>query len=194
MAEIELQRKEQTFPAWIWVVLALLLIGLVLWWWMASQNNQAAVNTTNGSEVTTQQGMATANMPLAAIAANPDNYFGQEVSGMATITEVMSPSAFRVEQDGTAMFTYWAAAPTTGNTPTAGQRISMTATVRDPQNLQQYVDATFLEGATLGDLQNEPAFLVVSNGELQNGAAGTEAGGVGQTLEEAGEAVTPGTQ
>ncbi len=193
MAEIDLQRKEQQSNAWLWLVLAIIIIGLV-WWWIASRDNQTATTMPNDG-VAAQTGVADPNLPLAAIAANPDNYFGQEVSGMASIIEVMSPNAFRIQQDGNSMFAYWPEAPTTGDTPAVGQSLSLTGTVRDPMNMQEYVTTGMLDDATLTTLQGEGAFLVVTNGELQNQAMGG-AGGVvdqmGETAGQAGEALTPG--
>lgn len=205
MAEIDLQRKEQQSSAWLWVVLAIIIIGLV-WWWIASRDNETAGAGAPNNGVASQTGAANPNLPLAAIAANPDSYFGQEVSGMASIIEVMSPNAFRIQQDGNSMFAYWPEAPTTGDTPAVGQSLSLTGTVRDPKNMQEYVTTGMLDDATLTTLQGEGAFLVVTNGELQDqnmgGAGGVvnemgeAAGQAGETVtegaREAGEAVTPG--
>lgn len=198
MAEIDLQRKEQQSNAWLWVVLAIIVIGLV-WWWIASRDNATAGAGPGMPEngVAAQTGAANPNLPIAAINANPDNYFGQEVSGMASIIEVMSPNAFRIQQDGNSMFAYWPEAPTTGDTPAVGQSLSLTGTVRDPKNMQEYVTTGTLDDATMTTLQGEGAFLVITNGELQDqtmGGAGGVVDEVGEAAGQAGETVTEGAR
>jgi hypothetical protein len=119
-------------------------------------------------------GQAAAAMPLAAIRANPDGYFGQSVSGLATVDSVVGAQGFWIKQGDTRMFVAHdlAGAPATQNVA-AGDMVSLTATVENPDTMETAVPGLLnLDAATRTTLQGEPAFLKASNLEVQNGGEG----------------------
>ena len=182
MAEVRIERKEGA-SGWTWLI-GLLLLGLIIWWIVAAvsgDRNEAATDpaapavtatdpTTGTATTAPGAEAATPNLPLAAIRANPDNYFGKPVSGLATVTEVVSDRGFWVEQDGSRIFVVKdGALDAPAAAVSAGQKASFTGTVINPDGMQEQVPGILdLDESTLKMLQGEPAFIHATNLEMQN--------------------------
>ncbi len=182
MAEVEIQRKQGGVPWWAWL-LGVLAVAAILWWIIdaATADRDAEVATTtptvtepavtSGTQPAPTPGAeaATAELPLAAIAANPDAYFGKPVSGLATVTEVVGDRGFWVEQDGNRMFVVKAEPLAESANIVAGNRVSFTGTVINPDNMQQQVPGLLqMDESTLKMMQGLPAFIHATNIEMQN--------------------------
>lgn len=199
MAEIEIQRKEGGVPAWAWIVGALLLAALI--WWMVAANTgerrEAGVDTTappaagmttdtsaqtsagtgvagKGMETMTPNvEAANANLPLAAIQQNPDAYFNKWVSGMGTVTEVLSDRAFRIEQDGQQMLVVKAENIVETTNIVQGSQVSFSGMVVNPATAADRVPSMDrLEEGTRQRLQSAKAFIHATNIEMQNSETG----------------------
>ncbi|MBW3623729.1 MAG: hypothetical protein KY468_10015 [Armatimonadetes bacterium] len=175
MPAVDIERKESTgVPGWVWIIVGLLVLGLLAWLltaqpWRAGDANVPAVgqvipgvDNTEGTTATTA-GTAGAGegawFPVAAIRANPDAHFGQTITGVVTVSEVAAPGGFWSDINGEKMFfVAEGAAPNL----TAGQRVSVTGTVRDPQQMEQVPSVMQMPEETRRYIQNEKAFVQAS--------------------------------
>jgi hypothetical protein len=152
MPELEMERRERSgVPPWVWILLAILVIALI-WWAIAAMDRDEEA--------------AAPGMPLGQIAASPQNYFEQEVSGLATVEEILSDNAFWITQDGQRMLTVYGGSPLV----VVNRQVSMTATVISPQ---EYATEDIrwglpdLDPQTRSVAANQPAILHATNVELQ---------------------------
>lgn len=112
MAEIPIEKKSS--KAWLWILLALLILGLLLWWLLSDDDEAELVTAPVAVEetmapatpMTATDGTAAAQGPvtLAAITANPSAYFGQTFTGEVEVPEVPTDRGFWVTQDGARVF------------------------------------------------------------------------------------------
>jgi hypothetical protein len=178
MPELEIQRREsQGMPWWVWLLIAALVIGLI--WWMMGANTgrdiaETPATTTPNEQVAGERQATTTGdltsaewLPIPAMRANPDNYFGQSVSGIGTVTETVSDRAFWLEQRGERVLVVMDEALTTAPTLTAGQAVSIRGTVHNPDQMQQVPGVMQLDTARQTMLQGEPAFIEATSIEVQ---------------------------
>lgn len=166
-----------------------MLLGALIWWMVAGsgERREAGLDTTapvatgvtgntaaqtsagTPGQTTSDVTAANANLPLAAIQASPDKYFNQWVSGMATVTEVLSDRAFVIEQDGTRMLVVKAENVVETTNIVAGNKVSFSGMVVNPANAAERVPSMDrLEEGTRQTLQSEKAFIHATNIEMQN--------------------------
>lgn len=193
MAEIEIQRKQGGVPAWAWI-LGLMVLGYLIWWLVtANSGNRAntagdittpttSVATVNNAENGTETPetaaseaatptieAANANLPLGAIQAKPDAYFNQWVSGMATVTDVLSDHAFWIEQDGKRMLVVKADNIVQSTNIVSGNKVSFSGMVVNPAQAADRVPSLDkLQESTRQTIQSESAFIHATNIEMQN--------------------------
>jgi hypothetical protein len=179
MAEVEIQRKTPGASPLTWLI-ALVVLGVLGWWaytTIGMGRDRSAVSPTPYAMTSPTAGTAspdgpvaaTPNLPLAAMRANPDAYFGKEISGLATVAEVMGTRAFIIEQDGTRVYVVTDAAIGEASGMGVGKQVSLTGTVVNPDEMQQRLsNINELETTTLKALQGEPALIHATNLEMQN--------------------------
>ena len=108
-------------------------------------------------------------LPLAAMRANPDAYFNKWVSGLATVTEVVSNKGFWIEQDGVRAFVVKAEPLVESREITAWNKVSFSGMVVNPAEAQQRVPVmSQMDDETLNMLKAEPAFIHATNIEMQS--------------------------
>ncbi|GAB4451586.1 MAG: hypothetical protein OHK0029_01030 [Armatimonadaceae bacterium] len=184
MAEVHVERKEGV-SWWPWLLAALVVAGII--WWIVEANDRDVAETTpaytteqtyqNEGVAATQPAtnvgdpeLANPNMPFAAIAANPDAYFGKPISGMATVAEVdPSGEGFWIEQDGVRMFAVRDESLIYTEPLVEGQRVSLTGTVSNPSQIPAMAPTSEnISAETMTDVRDEKAYLMVTNIEPQN--------------------------
>ena len=112
MAEIPVEKRSS--KAWLWILLALLIVGLLLWW-LLSEADEEETDLAEGAVATEQVGAGTAapgtaeagtdEMSIAAIQANPSAYYGREgFTGEVTVGEPLTDRGFWIEDNGNRMF------------------------------------------------------------------------------------------
>jgi hypothetical protein len=178
MPELDIQRRQSAGGSWWAWLIGAIILALVIWWIVAAATggsqhtaqapaaNPAAVGASQppqeqvaGSRQT--EGLTSAEwLPLAAMRANPDNYFGKSVSGVGRVAEVLPQNAFWIEQRGSRVLVVEAARLAGQVTPKVGQEVSLQGTVHNPDKMQQVPEAMKLSTATQKQLQGEPAFIV----------------------------------
>ncbi len=113
MAEIPVEKKSSS--NWIWLLLLLLLGALLLWWLLSENDDDAdlatadtdivAADTVDGVGQSTADNEVNNEMTLAAIAANPANFYGQDgFTGRVDVGGPLTDRGFWVEHEGTRMF------------------------------------------------------------------------------------------
>jgi hypothetical protein len=179
MPEIDIQRRPATgVPGWVWVLGALLLIGAI-WWFAAGradrdQMTQAPVadERVAGSRGEMPGVSDQGFMPVAAILANPDAHFGQTVSGLATVSDVVADRGFWIhdasaQEGGQRIFVALDAAVQSPPTLAAGQRITLQGSVANPKGMEQMPGVMALPEETRRMLQPQPAFIRATEVEVQ---------------------------
>lgn len=168
MAEIQMEKKERSGAAWIWVLLAVLLIALLVWWLWPTRNGivePAAVETT--TVTTAPLPPVTSEPTLALINANPQEWVGREFSGTVTVPEVPTDRGFWIEQDGQRLFALLvdreSEEPININ---PGQRLQIRGTVRDATHLAQ-LQGDPLTGPTEEIVRQQPAYLVAGETAIE---------------------------
>ncbi|GAB4451582.1 MAG: hypothetical protein OHK0029_01020 [Armatimonadaceae bacterium] len=191
MARVNIQPT--TTPKWIPFLVVIALIAGVLWWLAEIGDNDDRLLRTEVTSAYNEEAypaygeaadgvvvvqpmvverpvldvpkQATPNMPFAAIAANPDAYFNKPISGMVTVSRVAQDGyGFWVKQDGVEMF----AVRSSSNLfepLKVGQKVSMTATVYDPN---KRIPAVGISPQIRDEVRDDPAYLWVNNMEAQN--------------------------
>jgi hypothetical protein len=139
MAErVELERKEQQSNWWIWLVVGIVALALI-WWLLAAQRGPQ----------TGQEEEVAGPLPVAQILGSPQQFHGQEVHGVATVSEVVSPDAFWLEQGGERIFAVWDRGMLGGgNDVVQGQQISLAGTVEPAARLQDHQNLIVDRGTT----------------------------------------------
>lgn len=164
MPELDIQRRPATgIPAWVWLLVALLVIGLI--WWMVARTGREQVAQAPAADGqvagTREETVGTTDygaLPVAAILAEPNAHVGQTVSGVVEIDEIVGQRGFWAEEAGQRIFVAMdAAAPPPALT--AGQRVTVRGTVADPQQMEQVPAVTELPQETREMLRTQPAFI-----------------------------------
>jgi hypothetical protein len=178
MPELDIQRRETTgMPWWVWLLIAVLAVALIWWIIAATTGDRELAEMTPGVAPTEQVAGAREDagdltsaewLPLAAMRANPDNYFNQSVSGIGTVAEVASDQGFWIEQRGERVFVVKDEPLVATPALTTGQQVSLQGTVHNPDNMQEVAGVMQLDEATLKMLQGEPAFIKAAAIEVQN--------------------------
>lgn len=182
MAEVHVERKAGV-PWWVWLLAALLLIGLI-WWAVAANTGQqtaggdATVAVTAPADQAGPDVVVVRAIPVVAIRATPIEFIGKPVAGTATVAEVVSDRGFwlRGEEGTDRIFAVLddsiAESPPDVN---AGQQVRLEGIAYDVARLEQ-LPVKKLEADARQMLQNEPVFLHVQNIEILGEAgAGTGA-------------------
>ncbi|MBW3624831.1 MAG: hypothetical protein KY468_15620 [Armatimonadetes bacterium] len=205
MPEVEIERRTgPAVPWWVWLLVALLVLGL-LWWLLAANNAPQRVADTLPGTTTTTAGAPegvdeAAVIPVDQIILVPANYLNQNVSGTTRVAEVISDRGFWIEENGQRIFVALAqGVPETPPDVNVGQRIFLTGTVEEPDNTQ----VGGLEADAQKAIQGQPAFIRATSVRIldgvgaatgttdaagMNGAAGTTDGAAATTT---GTGTTP---
>lgn len=168
MAEIHVEKKSGGL-AWLWILLAILLIAILVWlFWPDAQNDpltEAVPGTTAGDTIalppppTIEPIETPAESTIGAIRANPQQWVGREFSGAVTVAEVPTDRGFWVEQDGQRLFAIVHEPTEERIDINPGQRLMILGTVRDASYLSQ-IQGEPLSEETSGIVRGQPAFLV----------------------------------
>ncbi|QQN73442.1 hypothetical protein [Croceicoccus sp. YJ47] len=172
MAEIPVEKKSS--KSWLWLLLALILGALILWWILADDDDDAEMLTTD-TEVSETADMGDANatptmasdMTIAAIAANPQAYIGQEFTGEADVGGPLTDRGFWIENDGARIFAIIIDEPR--EVPldiNPGQRLSITGgTIREAGEMTD-VEGVPLDEDTRNVLADQEIFLIVDEANI----------------------------
>jgi len=138
MANIPVEKKSSS--SWIWILLALLLVGLLIWWLLSEANDDDAEVATiadTESVETAQDGETGAITTLAALGNLPE-LVGREINlEDVAVTEVVGDMHFTVAEGDREALVKFDQVPTP-DTPkeglidvNPGSRVSIEGTVRD---------------------------------------------------------------
>lgn len=180
MAEIQIERKKGGGLAWLWVLLALLLIALLLWmFWpraevirpmepLAVGTGTVLTGTAPAEPAPAEPAPAGGSEPtIAAINANPQQWIGREFSGVVNVTDVPTDRGFWIEQEGQRLFALVHDQP--AEVPIeikSGQRLRLRGTVRDASFLPQLPGET-LTSATEQIVRQQPAYVVAGETAIE---------------------------
>lgn len=109
MAEIELERKKSGSGAPWWILVALVVVGLLVWAvWPDDEETLVAGDDIEqvapAAETGAEPLAADAGMPVADIVGDPVTWAGQDVSGEVTVVEVPTDRGFWIENNGQRVF------------------------------------------------------------------------------------------
>lgn len=162
MPELDIQQREHAgAPWWAWLLGALALIALI-WVGVEAFDNdrtarQAPQEVVAGERQVIREGDL---LPVAVILASPSSYFGQEVSGVANVTEVISDRGFWVENEGQRAFVILGQGiPEAGVKVRAGDRITLTGTFMESQKLGEMPEIGQLEADTRQAIAGQTGFI-----------------------------------
>jgi hypothetical protein len=171
MAEIRVEKKSY---AWIWWLLALILLALLLWWMFAGRDEPEVAVTEPGvvaeepaaeleplPGAETEFGAQAEGIPFAEILGTPADWAGRSVTGEVRVAEVVSDRGFWVEDDqGQRLFVLLNEVPGEIKEINAGQRIRMV-------DAQIYDDLANVPGEIDDQarqiIEGQPAVLVVDS-------------------------------
>lgn len=178
MAEIPVERKSSM--AWLWILLALIILGLLLWWALDDGEEEVAVQSAPteivGEQTPAADPMASpapggteAGMSIAAILANPTEYVGRDdFQAEVGVPEVPTDRGFWVEDQGNRLFAIIIDEPR--EVPldiNAGQRLRVTkGMIRDATFLSQIPGRT-LDADTKRIVQDQDAYLIVNEDNIE---------------------------
>lgn len=167
MAEIPVKRKSSL--AWLWLLLAILVLALLAWWVLSDEDEGDRVSTEVVTEsmiaespVTTSAGTTTP-MSIAAVLSNPAAYVGRDdFAAEVTVPEVPTDRGFWIEGEGQRMFAVLIDNPQ--EVPidiNAGQRLRVAnGMIRDASFVDR-MPGKPLDADTIALIRDQPAFLVV---------------------------------
>lgn len=170
MAEIPVERK--TSLAWLWILLAVLLIGLLIWWAASGDNDEElTVGTEPAAVVTTPESVGTApRISIGDILGDPAAYLGRD-DFRAEVTvpadAEMTDRGFWIEDEGERLYVILNDGPM--EEPI---HINPGQTLRIDQGMLR--DRTFfpdlpgeLDATTENIAEQQPIFLVVDEGNIE---------------------------
>ncbi|WP_299307007.1 hypothetical protein [uncultured Croceicoccus sp.] len=168
MAEIPVEKKSS--KSWLWILLALILGALILWWILADDDDDVEMLTTD-TEVSETVDTATptmaSEMTIAAIAANPQAYIGQEFTGEVDVGGPLTDRGFWVENDGARIFALIIDEPR--EVPldiNPGQRLSVSGgTIREAGEMTD-VEGVPLDEDTRNVLADQDVFMIVDEANI----------------------------
>lgn len=168
MAEIPVQKKSSM--AWLWILLALVLLGLVIWWATAGDDDEELAEPVAAE----QQADGTADLTaadgptLAAILANPSQFFGSEFSGEVTVGDTLTDRGFWIESDGSRLFSLIVDEPReVPKDINAGQRLRISGgMIRDASSLSD-LEGRELEANTREVIAGQEVIMVVDEADIE---------------------------
>lgn len=193
MADIDLQRKERGGLAWLWALLALLLLALIVWWlWpdddaevMAPGEDVEMVEPAPETEPT-----SVVDVGIAQILANPEQWIGRTFPDTrATVAQEMTDRGFFIEDQGQQLLVILIDQPEEEPldiNPQQTVRIT-DGTLRSPDYLGQ-IPGDPLEADTEQLVRDQEIFLVVDERNIS-----ILEGGVPQEGTDPAEGVIPDT-
>ncbi len=160
MPEIDIQRQPQrSVPIWLWIAGAI-LAALLIWGLIeAFDNDQATAPQQPTERVAGERGEigAPEALPLATIVGTPNDYFGKDVRGTATVAEVTSDRGFWVENQGQRAFVVLGEGMTERDVNiTQGQQVLIEGTYMESANMGQVPQ---LEQDAQNVIQGETGFI-----------------------------------
>jgi hypothetical protein len=174
MAEIPVEKKSSS--SWLWILLAIIVLALLLWWIFADNDEEeVAVAEPVAVEQQADVGAAAGPMTIAAVLANPADYYDMEGFTIdATVGDEITDRGFWIESGGSQMFALIVDQPREEPidiNPGAELRITG-GTIRNPADIGQDLPGDELDQDTQRILQEQEAVLVVneSNIDITEGA------------------------
>jgi hypothetical protein len=180
MADINLERKKSSL-GWLWILLALLLVGLLLWWFLGANDDEvgdevyddeAAIEETvepvpPATDAEPLETTVAAGVPVAAIVASPQEWIGRTVEGEVEVGEVPTDRGFWIEGGGERLFALILDEPAEEPVDiNEGQTLDISrATVRDIGDLDELAGDT-LDDDTRAILEDQEVFLMVPESSL----------------------------
>jgi len=179
MAEIPVERKSN--HTWLWLLLALLLIGLLIWWLASGDDESEAEQIAVAEETTATQAAtpagalagagaaAAGGMTVASILQSPGTYVGRDdFAAEVDVPEVPTDRGFWVEQDGQRMFALIIDGPREEPMDiNSGQRLRITnGMIRNEESLGD-VPGEPLDQDTIDIIREQQAFLVVDEDDME---------------------------
>lgn len=160
MPEIDIQRQPQrSVPMWLWIAGAI-LAALLIWGLIeAFDNDRAATPQQPTERVAGERGEigAPEPLPIATIVGTPNQYFGQDVRGTATVAEVVSDRGFWLENQGQRAFVVLGEGMTeAGVNVEQGQQVLLEGTYMESANMGQVPQ---LEQDAQNIIQGETGFI-----------------------------------
>lgn len=173
MAEIPVEKKSGG-KGWLWLILLLLIVAALAWWLL----DEAAEGDLDDEEVAIEQtepvttdttGMAegaqAGAMTIAAITANPSEYYGREgFSGTVTVGGSLTDRGFWIEDEqGTRLFAIVIDQPRERPVDiNVGATLDITGgTIRNPGEIEDLAGDD-LDADTIDAMEGQQAVLVVS--------------------------------
>lgn len=166
MAEIRMEKKSGGM-AWLWILLAILLIALLAWLFWPDRDEAAtavATATETGQTATSSE----AETPtLATILENPGQWIGREYSGTVAVPEVPTDRGFWIEENGARMFAILVDEPReVPKDINPGQQVRIRGTVRDASTISELPGEPLTAG-TENIARDQPAYLVVDEDAIE---------------------------
>ena len=170
MAEIPVEKKSSS--KWLWIFLLVLLAALLLWWLFADNDGEA--DQLNGDTAAIEQSadtMAVAdNMTIAAILANPAEYYGATgFEGTVTAGGPLTDRGFWIENDGARMFAIVIDEPAERRVdinPGATLRLDG-GTIRDASEISaEGIEGETLDQDTMNVIADQKAVLVIDEANI----------------------------
>ena len=171
MAEIRMEKKTAGGMAWLWILMAILLVVLLAWFLWPNDEVEDIGTATPSTGMTAGQAPTTADTAatttLAAVVENPQQWVGREYSGTVTVADVPTDRGFWIEQDGARLFAIVDDGPS--EVPidiNPGQTLRVRGTVRNPAYLPQ-VRGEPPTADTSNIVDNQEAYLVVDETAIE---------------------------
>lgn len=176
MAEIPVERKSSM--TWLWILLALILLGLIIWWATSGDDEEnlmadediVAADTLGDEQADGTEGLGTeGGVTIAQILANPSQYIGtSDFQGQFNVAEVPTDRGFWVEQNGDRLFALIIDQPAEEPKDiNPGQQIRVTdGMIRDTTGLSE-MPGEPLDEATQQIASDQDALLLVDEANIE---------------------------
>jgi hypothetical protein len=170
MAEIPVERKRNL--AWLWIVLALLLIGALIWWATARDGREVAtvpVDTEARLEPAAAPVAGAGAATIANILASPAAYVGRDdFSGEFDVPDVPTDRGFWVEDEGQRLFALIIDEPReVPKDINPGQRLRISQGMIRDRNFLSQMPGRQLKPDTQQIIQEQDAYLVVDEDNIE---------------------------
>ena len=170
MANIPVEKKSGG-KGWLWLLLLLLIIAAIAWWLLSEANEEeaivapVAIEETDGAMGETA---GTGAMTLAAILADPSDYYGREgFTGTVTVGGPLTDRGFWVENGESRMFAIVIDQPRERPVDiNVGATLELDGgTIRNPAEVEDLAGDP-LDDDTIDAMEGQPAVLVVSEDNI----------------------------